>query len=535
MATVSTKMVLDTTGFNRGIKSAESSMSKFKSMAGTAAMAGIAAGFAAATAAAAGLAVGIKKAIDIGGGLSDLAARTGVAAGELRVLQQAFERNGLSADQVGSTINRLQRVLVNASQKGGEAAEVFEGLGLDLGALRGMNAADQLQTIGQAIAGIPDDAERAATAIKIFGKSGGELLTLFSNAGALDDAARSIGGQADLLTKNADLFDRAADILNTVGSKIEGFFIGVADQVVPVLLPLLEAADGLDFANIGQSLGEGIAFALTAITSGQIGNLLTAQLKLSGAQFVNLLVKGIYGIIAFLAQRLVDIPGEFVTLLSVVTKPEFWQGVGNGLLGAAQKFAAIINRAAASLLEALSKIPGFGKAGDIASGFRNTADRLDASANENLGQAGDLLSGPLAEVRDRIATSFDNAINAAAIAMEAAGDTIDTSGLEAARDGIVDAISEQMQEQQEAARARFEASKTATPLFDGEGMGGAGRSNTGIIAQSLQKVGGGAAFARFSDAANPAAQQLREAQKQTGLLEKIANTITPNSMELMPT
>jgi hypothetical protein len=92
-----------------------------------------------------------------------------------------------------------------------------------------------------------------------------------------------------------------------------------------------------------------------------------------------------------------------------------------------------------------------------------------------------------------------------------------------------------MQEQQEAARARFEASKTATPLFDGEGMGGAGRSNTGIIAQSLQKVGGGAAFARFSDAANPAAQQLREAQKQTGLLERIANTITPKGMELMPT
>jgi hypothetical protein len=158
---------------------------------------------------------------------------------------------------------------------------------------------------------------------------------------------------------------------------------------------------------------------------------------------------------------------------------------------------------------------------------------MDAGAAEFGARAMNDLEGPINTYIEALRESFGNSFAAMADAIESTADTIDTSGLEAARDGIVDAISEQMQEQQEAARARFEASKTATPLFDGEGMGGAGRSNTGIIAQSLQKVGGGAAFARFSDAANPAAQQLREAQKQTGLLEKIANTITPNSMELM--
>jgi hypothetical protein len=535
MATVSTKMVLDTTGFNRGIKSAESSMSKFKSMAGTAAMAGIAAGFAAATAAAAGLAVGIKKAIDIGGGLSDLASRTGVAAGELRVLQQAFERNGLSADQVGTTINRMQRVIVEAGEKGGEAARAFDTLGLNLDGLRAMSSADQLQTIGQAIAALPDPAARAAAAMQIFGRSGGELLTLFSNAGALNDAARSIGGQADLLTKNADLFDRAADILNTVGSKIEGFFIGVADQVVPVLLPLLEAADGLDFANIGQSLGEGIAFALTAITSGQIGNLLTAQLKLSGAEFINSIYKGIVGAMAFLVQRMVDAPGDFLKVLEIVKQPAFWQGLGNALIAAALGFGRAIMGTVADVMGVLSEVPRLKSM--LEGPMSSVIGAMDAMGQEQMSRqlaASEQLSGPLGEIRAQAEQSLARAVAAATEAMDGASQ-IDTGKLRKELEAVTATISAQQEANAAAARARFEASKTATPLFDGEGMGGAGRSNTGIIAQSLQKVGGGAAFARFSDAANPAAQQLREAQKQTGLLEKIANTITPKSMELMPT
>jgi len=518
MATVSTKMVLDTTGLNRGLKNAESSMSKFKSMAGTAAMAGVAAGFAAATAAAAGLAVGIKNVLDIGGALSDLASRTGVAAGELRVLQEAFKQNGLSADQVGGTINKMQRSLVEAGERSAEAARAFGSLGLNLDTLRGMSSTDQLQTIGNAIAALPDPAARAAAAMQIFGRSGGELLTLFSNSGALSDAATTIGSQAGLLTKNANMFDRASDILNSVGAKLEGFFVGVADQIVPAIMPLLEAANGIDLAAIGQDLGAAIAFALTAITSGQVGNLLTAQLKLSGAEFINLLVKGIYGIIGFLAQRMIDIPGDFVTLLSIVTKPEFWAGVGNGLLGAAQKFSAIINNAAAALLEALSKIPGMGRAGSIAAGFRETAARLNADSAGNLSEAGDMLSGPLAEAQARISSSFNNAVEAAAVAMEAAGETIDTSGLEAARDAIVDTISEQMAANEEAARARFEATKTATPLFDGEAANATKARNAPLFSSSLARIGGG-------EGAVGGATMLDESRKQTRILGRIASLL----------
>jgi hypothetical protein len=537
MATVSTKMVLDTTGFNRGIKSAESSMSKFKSMAGGAAMAGIAAGFAAAAAATVGLAAGIKNVLDIGGALSDLSTRTGIAAGELRVLQEAFKQNGLSAEQVGPAVNKLQRALVEAGQKGGEVARTFEGLGINLNDLRGMNAADQFQAIGAAINALPDPAARAAAAMQIFGRSGGELLTLFSNSGALTQAATTVGAQADLLTKNANMFDQASDILGSVGAKLEGFFVGVADQLVPALMPMLEAANGLDFAGIGQAIGNGIGFALTAITSGQIGNLLTAQLKLSGAQFANTLYAGVIGAMAFLVQRMIDAPADFLKVLEIVKKPEFWQGMGNALIAAALGFGRTIMGFVADVMGVLSEVP---RLKELLEGpMSSVIGAMDAMGEEQAarqGAASQQLSGPLGEIRAQAKQSFGRAVAAAIEAMDGASQ-IDTGKLRKKLEAVIATISSQQEANAATARARFGATKTATPLFDAEGTGGAGKSNTGVIAQSLQKVGGGAAFARFSDSANPAAEAVREQKKSNGYLQTIAegiNYIRNKDGALMP-
>ena len=60
-------------------------------------------------------------------------------------------------------------------------------------------------------------------------------------------------------------------------------------------------------------------------------------------------------------------------------------------------------------------------------------------------------------------------------------------------------------------------------------MGGdleAGGGTSGVIAQSLQKVGGGGAFTRFSDKANIPAEALKESKLQTNWLARIERTLT---------
>jgi hypothetical protein len=292
---------------------------------------------------------------------------------------------------------------------------------------------------------------------------------------------------------------------------------------------------------------------------------------LSGAQFINTLIQGFFGLISAISTAFSQIPENFVTILGIVTKAEFWAGVGLGLLSAAQKFAAVINGAAASLLEALAKVPGLGAVGGLASGFRDTQASLEASSAQNASASSMNLEGPLAALRDRMAQNFDEIIANVSTTMEGIGETIDTTELQAARDGLVGEITTQMEANRQAVRSQFNATKTQTPILgdeDGEGVskganGESASSQAGVVAQSLQSVGGGGNFARFSnrkeimdsmkmDTSKPgflnvnplnsnkvpqfpnvassgdiAAQHLREAQKQTGILQRIFDKIAP--------
>jgi len=270
---------------------------------------------------------GFKAALDLGGSLSDMSARTGAAVKDLAVLQTAFKQNGINVE-VGTAINRLQKALVGANEDGDATAEVFAKLGLDMDALRKLSPAAQFDAVGKAIAKLPDPASRAAAAMRIFGKAGGEMVTLFKDGNAIDNAAQNLGLQALLLQKNATLFDRLSDILNSAGNKLRGFFIGVADQIAPLIAPLMEAFDRLDFTGFGQTLGAvikqmlpaadslaatferikkigqsiGVAFqtGLAALQTGNIGKFLSASIHLAMVKGVNTLASGISGAIAFL-------------------------------------------------------------------------------------------------------------------------------------------------------------------------------------------------------------------------------------------
>jgi hypothetical protein len=128
-------------------------------------------------------------AIDMGGKLDDLTKRTGMAAGEILLLQKAFELGGSSADAVGGTIDKLRRSIVQAGNESSAQAESFSALGLSVSELKNSTPTEQLEKVASAIMRVGNDSQRSAIAMDIFGKSGGELVPLFSNfAGELEKA-----------------------------------------------------------------------------------------------------------------------------------------------------------------------------------------------------------------------------------------------------------------------------------------------------------------------------------------------------------
>src|ERR1041385_2640923 len=99
---------------------------------------------------------------------------------------------------------------------------------------------EQFRALGSVIDKMADANDRVAAAHAFFGRSDASLLSMFSAKG-FGDAAKQSGTQAQILGRDAALFDDASDKLALAGTKLTGFFIGVADRVVPVLKPLIDS------------------------------------------------------------------------------------------------------------------------------------------------------------------------------------------------------------------------------------------------------------------------------------------------------
>jgi hypothetical protein len=240
---------LDWSNFQRGMQSAMSSM---RQLAGGASI------FAALSVAARHF----SEAIQLGDDLVDLNAQTGVAIDKLMELQMAFDLNGMKAEQVQPVLSKMQRMIADAGSGSADAAAKFAMMGIEIADIQGLNADEQLMKIGEAITEIQNPAQRSAIAMEIFGKSGAKLLSVFA-AGGMDEVRKVLGNQAELLLQNAGVFGKASDILGLTGNKIRGFFVGIASEILPQLMDVLEKSEKLDFSKAGVTAGKELSmFAL---------------------------------------------------------------------------------------------------------------------------------------------------------------------------------------------------------------------------------------------------------------------------------
>ena len=208
------------------------------------------------------------QALDLGGRLNDLSARTGETAGKLLVLEQAFKDSGLSADQVGVAINKLQNFMAEA-QAGGEAqAQAMQRLGISMDDLAGKTPTQQMQVFAQAISAIEDPTQRAAIAGDVFSeKLGGRLLPLLTQfSPALDDAGTKVGSLADVMDENAAIFDKAGETMDATRAKLTAFAAGILSETVPAVQELGNSLEMVDAAGLGEKIGATLAPILRGIT-----------------------------------------------------------------------------------------------------------------------------------------------------------------------------------------------------------------------------------------------------------------------------
>jgi hypothetical protein len=472
---ITVKIGAETDGIEKGIRDIQNSLKNLDSGAQNASKGfdlsfgkiGIAAGVAgaavkagmmaveAATAAARAVVDGFGDAIDLGGKLNDLSTATGDTAGNLLLMQRAFDNAGAGADKVGPAIAKMQKSIQDASEGSKEAVDSLAMMGLTAADLEGKLPSEQMAILAKGIQGIDDPTQRAAAAMGVFGRSGAQLLPLLINLdGELATASNQLGSLPGIMDRSNAAFDTLSDNLGVLGTKARDFAAGFIEEALPALNAFTTALTGVDAAGWGQKLMDQVmsvadfllgAFKAPMPAIEAIGSALETGVKIAGNNYLNSLVNAgkflssffssdLPGIISgvlgnSLIKAFVDSAKAFIDAIrGVITAFETW--LGNAITNVVDffttKFSAVLGAVAQDFQAAMSDPIGFvtGKL-DSALGavMANGGDTFQTSFDKAGGSALDKISAGLGAVSDEYG---DKIVAGATRAKEEFGKLVDS-------------------------------------------------------------------------------------------------------------
>lgn len=182
----------------------------------------------------------VKAFADAGGGLADLAAKTGLSAEKLQELRHAAMLTGVDSEGLSNALVRLNKVLAEAQAGKNELAlEYFKRMGINI---RGAKIEDILPKIAEAFRKNGNEAQRTAAAMALFGKAGAGLIPmLIGGKKGLEDTAKE-ARDLGLIISNADVeaADNLGDNLDRLSKAVQGLGIQIGAKLAPVIGPVIE-------------------------------------------------------------------------------------------------------------------------------------------------------------------------------------------------------------------------------------------------------------------------------------------------------
>ncbi len=161
-----------------------------------------------------------------------------IGAQQLMGLQHAAELAGMSASQLTSNMQKMQKGIGEALTGVGTAKEAFNRLGIDIEHLATLTPEQQLAKIAEAIKSIENPAERAAAATQIFGRAGMDMLPM------LEGGAAAIEGSTAALQELQGTLDQqdvsSLEATNDARTPFTPAAAGARNQLHGALAPVLE-------------------------------------------------------------------------------------------------------------------------------------------------------------------------------------------------------------------------------------------------------------------------------------------------------
>lgn len=288
--TLSAKLQLDKSDYDKGLADSESLASKFGQgltqtfgAVGKAAAVGVAAVGAATTAAGAALVKNAGEVAAYGDNIDKMSQKMGISAEAYQEWDAILQHSGTSIDSMSRGMQTLQKNAVNSAEK-------FEKLGLTQEQIASMSTEDLFAATIQGLQNMGEGAERTALASELLGGSAKELGALLNTSAEDTEAMRQrvheLGGvMSDEAVKSAAAYQ---DSLQDMQTSMAGLKRNLVSEFLP---SITTAMDGL-----------------TAIFSGDYDEGLS---KIS---------EGIEGLVDGIANKLpqiVEIGGQIIETLAV--------------------------------------------------------------------------------------------------------------------------------------------------------------------------------------------------------------------------
>lgn len=214
-----------------------------------------------------------RQAIESAGDLHEMSQRTGVGAEQLSELKYAAEIADVSFENLEKGIRKFQTTISDAARGNKEAQASLRAVGLEARDANGkiVQAADGLERIADKFAKTKDGTEKAALAVKLFGRSGTELIPLLNQGSAgiakLREEAHKLG--VALTAEDVAAADELADNLKRLEAASRGvmqhFLSGLVPSLNKVVESALESAGGFNVAKGAGELFGGVMKVITAI------------------------------------------------------------------------------------------------------------------------------------------------------------------------------------------------------------------------------------------------------------------------------
>lgn len=187
---------------------------------------------------AAGLVGMVKGTLAAADNMNDLAQSTGVSVEALSRFNKAASVSGTNLEGVSKGLVKLSKTMLDAATGGKASSATFQALGISVKNADGsLKSADRVMLeVADRFKAMPDGAAKTALALRLFGKSGAELVPLLNMGGAAIDKMST-----KMTTAFAQKADEYNDKLAMLGGKVRALGMDLTIALLPALDQITDA------------------------------------------------------------------------------------------------------------------------------------------------------------------------------------------------------------------------------------------------------------------------------------------------------